>query len=543
MAPRPRRPLGRVALTAFLSAGTAAAVEPWSDDDPAEPPTRHEFDDYGLTASAEYRANWSYVNPIALNGARNRRASFIEHRLRLDTAVDYDETVAIALSIDGLNGTLWGDNATFGEPAANAGVRGATSNPNNVKPAIGYQAGDPLDPDSYGYVLVPSELLQLRRAYGEVATSIGLFRIGRQPAIDGTEILFADGDGRPNRFGYSNDGDSSDRILFATKPLEVVKSVDQRDPSRDRGLFFAIAYDRVASSEIRTFGDDLDGVASLLRYLDPRPAQRRTLELQAMYLYRWQRQFDTDLHVFEVLAQGSVERFSVGFEGVHIGGGTRQIAETLARLQPAQPVERQSIDQWGARAVARWDEPAWTAYLEFDFASGDADPDPSTPLSQMNWAPDSNVGLLMFERILAFESARSAGSNSALLQTLGAPPDAAAFVATQGAFTNALTIFPQFDLRPIDEILFRSGVLMAWTAADLVDPISSLSSGELVNYNGGKPGNFYGVELDGRFQWRYEEHFLFDLEAALLFPGNAFEDENGDASRSVLVQGRTTFAF
>ena len=84
----------------------------------------------------------------------------------------------------------------------------------------------------------------------------------------------------------------------------------------------------------------------------------------------------------------------------------------------------------------------------------------------------------------------------------------------------------------------------------LVDPVISLRnkdgveiSDDLVNYHGGKPGRFLGVELDGRFQWRFREHFAFDLEGALLFPGNALHDEHGQATRSVLVQGRTTFWF
>jgi hypothetical protein len=66
---------------------------------------------------------------------------------------------------------------------------------------------------------------------------------------------------------------------------------------------------------------------------------------------------------------------------------------------------------------------------------------------------------------------------------------------------------------------------------------------DLVNFNGGRPGDFYGIELDGRFQWRYLERFLFDLEGAILFPGDAFYDENEQAARSTLIQGRATFVF
>jgi len=93
-------------------------------------------------------------------------------------------------------------------------------------------------------------------------------------------------------------------------------------------------------------------------------------------------------------------------------------------------------------------------------------------------------------------------------------------------------------------------VLMAWAPAKVVDPIASLQrrdgvriDDDLVNFAGGKPGRYYGTELDGRIQWRFLEHFAADLEGAILFPGSALEDVNGDAARSVLVQGRGTFFF
>ncbi|MBL8739840.1 MAG: alginate export family protein, partial [Myxococcales bacterium] len=60
---------------------------------------------------------------------------------------------------------------------------------------------------------------------------------------------------------------------------------------------------------------------------------------------------------------------------------------------------------------------------------------------------------------------------------------------------------------------------------------------------GGKPGQFYGTEIDLRAQWRFLEHFAADLEGAILFPGDALQDENGDAARSILIQGRSTVFF
>lgn len=91
---------------------------------------------------------------------------------------------------------------------------------------------------------------------------------------------------------------------------------------------------------------------------------------------------------------------------------------------------------------------------------------------------------------------------------------------------------------------------MAWAPSGVVSPVDSLQrrdgltiDDDVVNFVGGKPGGYYGTEIDLRGQWRYEDHFAFDLEGAILFPGDALQNEDGYAVRSVLIQGRTTFFF
>ena len=44
-----------------------------------------------------------------------------------------------------------------------------------------------------------------------------------------------------------------------------------------------------------------------------------------------------------------------------------------------------------------------------------------------------------------------------------------------------------------------------------------------------------------RIQYKMFRHFEADLEGAVLFPGGALADVNGDAVRSFLVQARATF--
>ncbi|MEB2312476.1 MAG: hypothetical protein OZ921_19485 [Sorangiineae bacterium] len=541
-----------LALGVLLSASVARAdPEPWADDDGLGQPNRHEFGDYGVEVGAEYRANWLYVRPVNVAGTQNRNASWIEHRLRLGGTVDYTEKVRLVVSMDALDGTVWGDNGTFGgAPSSLSGTAAAARSPNNARVAVGYQgSGDELDPKNYGYVLEPGKMLELRHAYGEVVTPVGLLRIGRQPAIEGSALLVADGNGRPNRWGYSGSGDIVDRVLFATKPLEGFKAEAERDLSRDNGLFFATFYDRVVTDEVALFGDDVHNAGVGLMYYSPSPVKQTDVKLSGFYAHRWQTEYDTDINIVNLRAIARAGKLSGGAESAFIFGRTREVSESLALIN-SDPIVRQKVFQYGARAVARWDEPSWSVYLEGDLASGDADPNPGTTLSQLYFTQYNNVGLLLFPRVLAFESARSARAAEELLRRLGAPSYPAERVDSRGSFTDAIALFPQADYRPHPNLLLRGGVLMAWTPWGVVDPVRSLQlrdgariDDDVINFNGGKPGSYYGTELDGRVSWKYLEHFIFDLEGAVLFPGDALQDQNRQAVHSVLVQGRTTFVF
>jgi len=64
---------------------------------------------FGATIGAEYRAQAHVHQPDLGNTTTQRRAGWIEHRLRLDGSVDYVDKVRIVTSIDILDGVLWGD--------------------------------------------------------------------------------------------------------------------------------------------------------------------------------------------------------------------------------------------------------------------------------------------------------------------------------------------------------------------------------------------------------------------------------------------------
>jgi hypothetical protein len=533
--------------------------EPWSDADPATGPRRFALGDFGLQGSVEYRANAATIRPISLNTEQNRNAAWIEHRLRTEGSVDYLEKVKLFVSADWLDGALWGDNGSL-DPASdlsavepNYGANVAARSPNTASACVGLRAGgDPLDKNAYGYTLCPTRVVTIRRAYGELFTPIGVFRIGRMATIEGSGVLSNDGDGRTNRFGFARSGNFTDRILFGTKPLEGLKPANKRDLT-PTGFIVAGFYDRVVTDSPQLYKDDLHQAGFALRYIKPKLGPFHDVFNNFFFAQRFDTGGITSLSSMGLRTMWKWRNLYWGFDGALITGYTREISEAYKTISN-DPPDNQPILQGGFRAAVKYDP--WkqlSLYFETDYASGSSDPRARATLSNFTWAEDSNVGLLMFKHALAFQTARAAAAGTELLTRLGATSHPSDAINTRGAFSNAVAIFPQIDVKPVKNVLLRGGVLMAWTSAPLIDPIQSLQrrrspgdfflTDDLVNFAGGKPGNFYGTELDFRAQWRFLEHFAADLEAAYLIPGNAFQNVDGYAVNSYLLQGRATFFF
>ncbi|HEY6464207.1 MAG TPA: hypothetical protein VIY73_28765 [Polyangiaceae bacterium] len=546
--------LGGMVFASLAAEGSARAAwpEPWSDADPPGPPARIPVgEDYGFRGAAEYRAQGTYVDPIDLSSEDYHRSFWIQHRLRLDGAFDYLDKVKITTSVDALDGALWGDNGYPGtDPEPSNGAHVNTNNVNVSQLCMTLQpGGSSVDPHAYHYGFCPADVVSVRRLYGDVVTPIGLFRIGRQAFTEGAGVAVNDGDGRHNRFGVADKGNTVDRILFATKPLEAFKPKGQRDVSQTNGLFLILAYDQLVIDEPQLLGFNLHEVIAAARFLAPEMRGVKDTELRLYYVYRWDGHYGTNV---DAVGGRAVARFGHWFTGVDatgVLGGTSEVSQAF-HLITNDPAVSQAIRQLGARAVVRYDMPKWTAYLEGDYASGSSDSTLQGPLTQFHFAEDTNVGLLLFKQVFAYQTAREAAAATALLTSLNAPTIPVESIATNGALTDAFVLFPQFDVKPADDLLFRAGVMFAWAPAAVVDPVASAqrrSAGSYqyidVNFNGGRPGTYYGTELDGRFQWRFLDHFAFDLEGAVLFPGSALRDEDGHAVNSFLLQARTTFFF
>ncbi len=532
-------------LAALLSVtAPARAAEPWAHADPEGSVARVPLGaSIGFRGAAEARANALAIRSLDLQGKRDRNFAVVEHRLRLDAGLDWEDRVRVVTSTDLLDGTLWGENGTREGAVATSGSSAFSVNPNGAGTCVSLRAGEvDTSPGSYRYGLCNADPVFVRRLYGDLLTPIGLFRIGRQAFTEGASITVNDGNGRANRFGFARRGNSVDRVLFATKPLELVKPEAERDRGETAGVFLVLANDRLVGNDPQRFADDLHGFLSAVRWLEPSHRLGGDFEGRLYHQVRWSKTNATGISVVGGRLMSRLPSdLHAGIEAAVVTGSTREISEAFRFVSSELPA-RQDVHQLGARATIRWDRPLVSLYLEGDYASGDADPSTRSSLTQFRFADDANVGLLMFEHVLGYQSARAAAAADARLRAAGAPSLPGDQVATRGAFTNAVALFPQIDLHPLPNLLVRGGALFAWAPARLIDPVASTPD-RSVNFVSGPAGRHYGTELDLRVQYRMYEHFIADVESAVLFPGSALEDASRSARSSFLLQARTTFFF
>lgn len=509
----------------------------------------------------EYRLRNIYINPLELNGTDAVEVGYGIQRLRTAWEFDWDDKVKIVTQMDFLDGVLVGDNGLiFGEdPYPNEGTATLARWPNEAGIAAVLKEGmDPYDPDSYTYGLKRIEPVKIRRAWGEVSIGVGVLKVGRMPAHEGRGLLGNDGDNDLNRFGPAGRGNSYDRILFGTKPLEVAKAIISGDSSsadsrQDRGLFLGFAYDRLVDDSIQLSADDAGQFGTSLIYKLPEfellGLSGRNLKLAVSFAYRNSDAVELDLYVVPLELEIGIEDFHLEAQAAVVMGQTREVSDALALMSSRTPVA-QDVLCWGMLAIADYHLGPVTLTMEFDFASGDDDPRPDTSVTDFFFAEDTKVGLLLFPQVLAYETARSSAAGNAILTGLGATNLPSTRMASGGAVTNAMVLFPQVTWNITEDIFVRAGALFAWAHKPVMDPHETLRNedgheylDDAVNYNGGKPGDYWGTEFDLRFSVRLWEKFYFDLEGAFLLPGDALEDEHGDAVPSAMVEGRFTFRY
>jgi len=505
----------------------------------------------------EYRAQHLTMKPLSLNDLTAPDVAFVEQRLRLDGQAAIGRSARIVVQADLLDGVLFGDNGSFvGSPRRNRGALIATRSPNLSRLSVDVldRNVSTLDPDNYGLVLAPAPPLEVNHVYGEVRLPVGLLRVGRQPLSRGRTVLVHGGQ-RINRWGVSRAHDSADSILFATKLSAIADAAAGLpvDPSLDRGLFLAVLTGQIAEQGPATSADDLYQVASTLFYTaadEPvfgLPVER--LDASLVHSYRTSDQFDTELHSATATLELETEHLRFVAHHTYMLGQTREVSEALALLgsgtgEPAL----QDVSAWGGIGELAFKLDPVELVFEWSYASGDDDPSLASAFTQLTQAEDNNVGLHLFENVLAYQTERAVRLGMEALKSVDPQSYPLDALSSRGALVNGIALFPQVLVRPWDWLDLRAGVMFAFTHLPSVDPIGSMlhsdgveTDDDLRNFCGGTPGDYWGTEYDVGLTLKPADGFALDLEGAWLQPGDALQDEHGDAVDSFFLALRFTW--
>lgn len=414
-----------------------------------------------------------------------------------------------------------------------------------------------------------------RQLYVEASTPIGMFRAGQQTSHWGMGLLANDGD-HPNLFGDYRRGAIVERVLFATRPL-----------GKDSPLALALAGDLVFQDSRAMLVGDLPANRTPAEELGAIGATQpgRDRAFQAVGAVRWQdKRFEAGVYgvyrnqtrsnqstgaltPFEEYLEVGIVDVAAKFhapvpgsrtyvfgeaEGAYIGGKTNY----LRNVELLQAGVTETIQSYGGAArlgavrVAGQGKQAYgdlVVALEYGYTSGDADPYDGVT-RRFTIDQNHNVGLVLFDHVLGWKTARSATIAQDPKVTFR-PTPGLEFLPSEGAIFGATYLNPTVVVRPKRWLDVKGGVVIAQATADMVDPYQVGAQGRYANYDrGDATRRDLGVELDAGVDARIgiKSGFIVQLgaEGGVLFPGGAFRNATGDAlATQFLVNTRAGLQF
>lgn len=484
------------------------------------PPPSPEPNLVSFTLHGEYQLRYRAMNDLRLTAPPGRpdlgslgQSQYVYHWLRLSPRFQYKDVVAIVGQIDVPRGMVLGDTTTLVD-----------------------RTRDPLNEPGLGEI-------HPRYLYIEYTPSFGVFRIGQQGSHWGMGVLANDGE-HPSLFGDYGRGSLTERVLFATSPM-----------GKDGPLSIALAGDLVLEDNTADLLDDhdraLQAVAAVV-WRTPRT------ELGLYGVIRSQMRESEAVSALTPLAEEmlvGVADVSGKLNGPLPGGGGYVYGSleaaavfgstTYARsaygpsVDPAASREPEAIRSFGAAATvgavrvkgrgqARFGD--LVAELGWGYASGDADPNDGVN-RRFTFDPNFNVGLVLFDHVLAWKTARAAtlAQDPELTKR---PAPGVQFLPSRGGVFGAAFLNPRVVVRPRRWLDLKAGVLIAQATADVVDPYHAGALGEIASYDGGdERSHDLGLELDLGIDARLpvQESLTINLgaEGGVLFPGHAFDDALG----------------
>jgi len=204
-------------------------------------------------------------------------------------------------------------------------------------------------------------------------------------------------------------------------------------------------------------------------------------------------------------------------------------------MGPSVSYPEKEVFQAGAALRAEVAGQRLGGVLDLLLASGDSDLDDG---QQNGFKADPNfeMGLLLYRHVLAGQSGR-ATHTAGDPELVGYPSEDLDRFPTRGSATNTVAIFPRAWWRPLSGLEVYGGLLFAFAAAKLADPLNSKTNGGIPrNALNGDPGGYLGTELDLglRFQFLIGGTLLAGgVEGGVLLPGSALTRFDGSTMDAV----------
>ena len=474
-----RRALGvLLGAASMLSAPLASAVEPWSDPDPSGPPSR-----LTLGSSTGFRGGARVPRQRRLDPParpeRHAGPELLAHRApppsrrRASTTTTRSASPRRSTSSTACSGAT---TALGADPEPDERRERQHQQPERRAPCITLRPGDPrrsqqlpLRPLLRRANLDPPPLRRRRHAHRPPPHRAAGVQRGR---VDRRQRRRRPPE--PLRL----------RAHAATAPTASSSRPSRSRPSsrrrarrvRDEG---PLPHPRLRPPRHRTTRSSFARRPPQLHHrgalLEPSTGSARTLEVRLYHAYRWSSDNGTRINAFGGRAMSHVRRRS--------RAGSRPRSSSAARARSARP----SASSPTTRPSTQADHAARRA------RASSATIGRCGPPTSSSTTPPATPTRRRARRSRSSASPRTRTSASSCSSTcsptrrrarprpasrrcarLGAPSYPAEAIDTRGSFTNAFAIFPQFDVRPVQNLLLRGGVLMAWAPARSSTPSCSL---------------------------------------------------------------------
>ncbi len=363
--------------------------------------------------------------------------------------------------------------------------------------------------------------LELRKVYLEYKWASGAFRVGQQTSMWGLGLLANDGGMDPlaGEFGMQHFGNLTYRALLVARPL-----------FGRGGAFRAFETALAADLIVRdNFGEFSKGDRAFQGVIAVRFNKDIDNNFGVYAVYRNQRNINstdggkaTDAVVLDFAGRWQFMKrrgseFKVGWEIVGITGTTTQARNENAALL--------KLGQLGAAFKTQLRVGRTTMYFDGGYASGDHNASDDR-IENFRFDRDYKVGLILFDQVMAYQSARGSvrASDPSLV---GVAPEGADLLGTAGSITGAWYLYPRVKIAMSDWLDAYGGPLFAFSTAKLTDPFNTrITGGTPINALGGTPGWYLGTELDLGAQARIkpipELVISITAEGGLFLPGDAY---------------------